>query len=604
MELDNLRNVAIIAHVDHGKTTLVDSLLRQSITNIKQDLLKGELIMDSNEIERERGITIFAKNASVVWNGVKINILDTPGHADFGGEVERVLTMADGALLVVDAKEGPMPQTRFVLKKALQLGLKIILVINKMDKPDARPDYVLDEVFNLFVELGATDEQADFPVVYAVAKLGKASATATVESMTDITPVFETIVKNIPPAKRDIDGPFQLLVVSITANDFKGRIATGKIHRGKIKSGDTIALIRRDGSKSNIKVTSLMTSVGLDKVDVAEGFAGDIVHIAGSPDVMIGETFADKDNADQLTPLKIDEPTIQVVFSVNTSPFSGKEGTYLTSRQIRDRLYKEMETDVALRVADTDSPDSFSVSGRGELHIGILIERMRREGFEFQVSKPQVIYKEIHSITSGRVEKMEPNEQVFIEVPDTYTGIVIEKMGARGADMKDMRSENGITHFDFVIPTSRFFGYRTRFMTDTKGLGIMNTLFFDYLPAVELAPMPHGSIVAYEEGQTTAFALEMAQARGTLFIGPGVDVYRGQVVGQTSRNEDLEFNVVKKKELTNMRSKSSDGLVFLDPPRPMGVEASLEYLSDDELMEVTPKNVRIRKLAIAKRKGK
>ncbi len=598
MELDNLRNVAIIAHVDHGKTTLVDSLLRQSITNIKQELLKGELIMDSNEIERERGITIFAKNASVVWHDTKINILDTPGHADFGGEVERVLTMADGALLVVDAKEGPMPQTRFVLKKALQLGLKIILVINKMDKPDARPDYVLDEVFNLFLELGATDEQADFPVVYAVAKLGKASATPDLASMIDITPIFETIVKNIPPAKRNIDGPFQFLIVSITANDFKGRIATGKIYRGRVKNGDTVALIRRDGSKTNIKITSLMTSVGLDKVDVAEGFAGDIVHIAGSSDVMIGETFADKDNADQLTPLKIDEPTIQVVFSVNTSPFSGKEGKYLTSRQIRDRLYKEMETDVALRVADTDSPDSFSVSGRGELHLGILIERMRREGFEFQVSKPQVIYKEVEG------KKMEPNEQVFIEVPDTYTGIVIEKMGARGASMKDMRSENGITHFDFVVPTSRFFGYRTRFLTDTKGLGIMNTLFFDYLPAVELAPMPHGSIVAYEEGQTTAYALEMAQARGNLFIGPGVDVYRGQVVGQTSRDEDIEINVVKKKELTNMRSKSSDGLVFLDPPRPMGIEASLEYLSDDELMEVTPKNIRIRKLSIAKRKGK
>ncbi len=598
MELGNLRNIAIIAHVDHGKTTLVDSLLRQSITNIKQDLLKGELIMDSNEIERERGITIFAKNASVVWQDTKINILDTPGHADFGGEVERVLTMADGALLVVDAKEGPMPQTRFVLKKALQLGLKIILVINKMDKPDARPDYVLDEVFNLFVELGATDEQADFPVVYAVAKLGKASTTPELESMKDINPIFETIIKNIPPAKRNVDGPFQFLVVSITANDFKGRIATGKIYRGKVKSGDTVSLIRRDGAKSNIKVTSLMTSVGLDKVEIAEGYAGDIVHIAGSPDVMIGETFADKDNAEQLTPLKIDEPTIQVVFSVNTSPFAGKEGNYLTSRQIRDRLYKEMETDVALRVKDTDSPDSFLVAGRGELHIGILIERMRREGYEFQVSKPQVIYKEIDG------QKVEPYEQVFIEVPDAYTGIVIEKMGSRGAEMKDMRAENGATHFNFVVPTSRFFGYRTRFMTDTKGLGIMNTLFFNYLPAVEQSVMPHGSIIAYEDGQTTAYALEMAQQRGTLFIGPGVDVYRGMVVGQTSRDEDLEINVVKKKELTNMRSKSSDGLVFLDPPRPMGVESSLEYLSDDELMEVTPNNVRIRKSVLGKRKGK
>jgi GTP-binding protein len=596
--LENLRNIAIIAHVDHGKTTLVDSLLRQSITNIKQDLLKGELIMDSNEIERERGITIFAKNASVVWNGVKINILDTPGHADFGGEVERVLTMADGALLVVDAKEGPMPQTRFVLKKALQLGLKIILVINKMDKPDARPDYVLDQVFNLFVELGATDEQADFPVVYAVAKLGKASNDMALESMKDIDPIFETIVKNIPPAKRDVDGPFQFLVVTISADNFKGRIATGKIYRGKVKSGDTVTHIRRDGSKTNFKITSLMTSSGLDKVDVEEGFAGDIVHIAGSPDVMIGETFADKDISDQLTPLKIDEPTIQVVFSVNSSPFAGREGTYVTSRQLRDRLYKEMETDVALRVKDTDSPESFLVAGRGELHLGILIERMRREGYEFQVAKPQVIYKEIDG------QKMEPYEQVFIEVPETYTGIVIEKMGGRGADMKDMRSELGVSHFNFVIPTSRFFGYRNRFMTDTKGLGIMNTLFFDYLPAVEAAPMPHGSIIAYEDGQTTAFALDTAQQRGTLFLGPGVDVYRGQVVGQTSRDEDLEVNVCKMKQLTNMRSKSSDGITFLDPPRAMTVESSLEYLGDDELMEVTPLNIRIRKENVGKRKGK
>lgn len=341
-----------------------------------------------------------------------------------------------------------------------------------------------------------------------------------------------------------------------------------------------------------------MTSVGLDKVDIDEGLAGDIVHIAGAADVMIGDTLADKESPEQLVPLKIDEPTIQVVFSVNTSPFAGRDGTYVTSRQIRERLFKEMETDVALRVADTDSPDSFLVAGRGELHLGILIERMRREGFEFQVAKPQVIYKNVDGA------KLEPYEQVFIEVPDSYSGIVIEKMGSRGAQMKDMRSEAGTTHFSFVVPTSRFFGYRTRFMTDTKGLGIMNTLFFDYLPAVELAPMPHGSIIAYEDGQTTAYALDTAQQRGTLFIGPGIEVYRGQVIGQTSRDEDLEVNVCKKKELTNMRSKSSDGMTFLDPPRPMNVESSLEYLGDDELMEVTPKTIRIRKGAVGKRKGK
>lgn len=595
---DDLRNIAIIAHVDHGKTTLVDALLRQSKTHLKQEVASGDLIMDSNEIEKERGITIFAKNASVDWHGTKINILDTPGHADFGGEVERVLTMADGALLLVDAKEGPMPQTRFVLKKALELGLKIILVINKMDKPEARPNFVLDETFNLFIELGATDEQIEFPVVYAVAKLGKASLNPDVEDMKDISPIFETVIKNIPPAKRNIDGPLQFLAVSIEGNDFKGRIATGKIYRGKIKNGETVMHIKRDGSMAPIRITSLMTSTGLEKVEIPEAFAGDIVHVAGSPDIMIGETLADKEKPEQLKPLHIDEPTIKVTFSVNSSPFAGREGTYVTSRQIRDRLYKEMETDVALRVSDTDSPDSFSVAGRGELHLGILIERMRREGFEFQVAKPQVIYKE----TDG--QKMEPYEQVFIEVPDSYSGIIIEKMGSRGAEMKDMRAAEGITHFSFVIPTSRFFGYRSKFMTDTKGLGIMNTLFYGYLPAVESAPMPHGSIIAYEDGQTTAFALDTAQQRGTLFIGPGVDVYRGQVVGQTSRDEDLEVNVCKKKELTNMRSKSSDGLVFLDPPRPMGVESSLEYLGDDEVMEVTPSNVRIRKTVLGKRKGK
>ena len=518
MELENLRNIAIIAHVDHGKTTLVDALLRQSKTHLKTEMAERDLIMDSNEIERERGITIFAKNASVVWNNIKINILDTPGHADFGGEVERVLTMADGALLVVDAKEGPMPQTRFVLKKALGLGLKIILVINKMDKPEARPDFVLDETFNLFVELGATDEQANFPVVYAVAKQGRASLSPDLSTMTDISPVFETVIKNIPMASREIDKPFQFLAVTISGNDYKGRIATGKIYRGRIRAGDTVTLIKRDGSKEGVKITSLMTSVGLDKIEIEEGLAGDIVHIAGSPDVMIGDTFADKDNPEQLTPLKIDPPTIQVLFSVNSSPFAGREGTHLTSRQIRDRLFKEMETDVALRITDTGSPDSFLVAGRGELHIGILIERMRREGYEFQVGKPQVIYKNVAG------QKLEPYEQVFIEVPENFNGTVIEKMGERNAEMKDMRSENGTTHLCFIIPTGRLFGYRSRFLTDTKGLGTMNTIFFDYLPAIERPLMPHGSIISYEDGQTTAFALENAQERGTMFIGPGIEV--------------------------------------------------------------------------------
>ncbi|MEI6297109.1 MAG: translational GTPase TypA [bacterium] len=596
--MEDLRNIAIIAHVDHGKTTLVDSLLRQAKTGIKNDVLNTECIMDSNEIEKERGITIFAKTAAVHYGETKINIIDTPGHADFGGEVERVLTMADAALLLIDAKEGPMPQTRFVLKKALQMGLKIILVINKMDKPEARPGYVLDQALNLFIELGATDEQLDFPTIYAVSKQGIAGLVPDVSSMKDITPLFEMILKFAPPAKRDIEGNLQFLAVNIGRDDFKGRIATGKIYKGKMKSGETVSCVRRDGSIANFKITSLMLSDGLTRVEVPEAFAGDIVHMAGYNEIMIGDTVSSKENPEPMLRLKIDEPTIQVLFLVNNSPFAGKEGTYVTSRQIRDRLYKEMETDVALKIEDTDSSEKFLVSGRGELHIGILIERMRREGFEFQVARPKVIYKEIEGIM------YEPYEQIFIEVPEAFSGTIIEKMGSRGAEMTDMRTHEGINHFTFIIPTSRFFGFRSKFMTDTKGLGILNSIFHAYLPAVEAKPMPHGSLVAYEDGVTTAFALENAQLRGTMFVGPQTTVYRGQVVGRCSRDEDLEINVCKKKELTNMRSSSSDGLVFLDPHVPMDVEDSLEYIGDDELMEITPKSVRMRKINATKKKGK
>lgn len=594
---EDIRNIAIIAHVDHGKTTLVDALLRQSKTNIKDEVLNTECIMDSNEIEKERGITIFAKNASVRYGNTKINIIDTPGHADFGGEVERVLTMADAALLLIDAKEGPMPQTRFVLKKALQLGLKIILVINKMDKPDARPAYVLDEALNLFIELGANDEQLEFPTIYSISKQGKAGLKPDVGEMKDITPIFETILKFVPPAERDMDSNLQFLAVNVSRDDFKGRIATGKIYKGKIKSGEVVSCIGRDGKVNNFKVTALMLSDGLGKVEVCEAGAGDIVHIAGYPDIMIGDTVSSKDKPEPLTRLKVDEPTIQVIFMVNNSPFSGKEGTYVTSRQIRERLYKEMETDVALRVEDTAFPEKFLVSGRGELHIGILIERMRREGYEFQVGRPKVIYKEENG------QKLEPYEEVSIEVPDNFAGTIIEKMGTRGAEMKDMKVNEGITHLTFIIPTSRFLGFRSKFMTDTKGLGILNSIFYGYLPAVEVKPQPHGSVVAYEDGQTTAFALENAQLRGTMFVPPGVQVYRGQVVGRCSRDEDLEINVCKKKELTNMRSTSSDGMVMLDPHVEMGVEDALEYISDDELVEVTPKSVRMRSLKEFKKKG-
>ncbi len=602
----DIRNIAIIAHVDHGKTTLVDALLRQSKTTFKNEVLNTECVMDSNDIERERGITIFAKNASVSWgdtlnpNGsgtTKINIIDTPGHADFGGEVERVLTMADAALLLIDAKEGPMPQTRFVLKKALELGLKIILVVNKMDKPDARPAYVVDEALNLFIELGANDEQLEFPVIYSISKEGVAGFTENVSEMKDIVPVFDTIMKFVPPAERNIDANLQFLTVNISRDDFKGRIATGKIYKGKIKNGDVVSRIKRDGSIENFKVTSLMVNDGLKKIEVSEAFAGDIVHLAGSSEIMIGDTVSSKDNPEPMTRLKVDEPTIQVLFMVNNSPFAGKEGTYVTSRQLRERLYKEMETDVALRVEDTDSSEKFLVSGRGELHIGILIERMRREGYEFQVGKPKVIYREIDGV------KLEPYEEVSIEVPDTFAGIIIEKMGGRGAEMKDMKTQEGITSLVFVIPSSRFFGFRSKFMTDTKGLGILNSVFFDYLPAIEMKSMPHGSIVSYEEGISTAFALENAQMRGTMFIGPGEHVYSGQIIGKCSRDEDLDINIAKKKELTNMRSTSSDGMVVIEPHKVMGVEDCLEYIADDELMEVTPISIRMRKINPVKRKG-
>ncbi|MBI5138694.1 MAG: translational GTPase TypA [Candidatus Vogelbacteria bacterium] len=595
--MQELRNIAIIAHVDHGKTTLVDALLKQAMAVKVVENESDDLIMDSNELERERGITIFAKNASVEWGDIKVNILDTPGHADFGGEVERVLTMADGALLLVDAKEGPMPQTRFVLKKALELGLKVILVINKMDKPEARHNYVLDETFDLFIELGATNEQADFPVVYAIGKKGVASMSPELDSMKNIAPIFDTIIKNIAPAKRDVEGSFQFLAVSTDMDDYKGRIATGRVRRGHVKSGETVMHIKRDGTRVPVKITSLMTSVGIKRATIEEVEAGDIVHISGSPDIQIGETLTSMTDPEALPVIHIDPPTIKVMFLVNTSPFAGKEGTYVTSRQLRERLFKELERDVALHVEETDSADRFLVSGRGELHLGILIERMRREGYEFQVGKPEVIYLEENGV------KLEPYEQVFIEVPETHAGVVIEKLGARGAQMRNLHVREGITHLDFVIATSRLFGYRSKFLTDTKGLGIMNTLFHGFEPSVERLPLPHGSIVAYEAGKTTAFALENAQLRGQMFVGPGEEVYRGQVVGQASRDEDMEINICKAKQLTNMRSSSSDGLVMLDPHRPLNVDTALEYLGDDELMEATPKSVRVRKITEGKRKG-
>ena len=597
-----IRNVAIIAHVDHGKTTLVDALLRQSKTKLGKEFVNQDTIMDSNDLERERGITIFSKNASIEWNETKINIIDTPGHADFGGEVERVLKLADGCLLLVDAKEGPMPQTRFVLKKALQMGHKIIVVINKIDKPGARPAWVLDKTFDLFMDLGASDDVADFPVIYASAKQGKAGLESDLEKMTDIIPIFETILKFIPEPKVDPNAPLQILITTITGNDFKGRIATGRIYNGVIKTGQEVMHINRAGKMTKCRIMALMTFVGLERIEVKEAVAGDVVAIAGIPDINIGETIADLNNPIALPLLNVEEPTVKMTFSVNDSPFAGKEGQFSTSRQIRDRLHKELETDMALKVEDSDM-GNWIVSGRGELHLAILIERLRREGYELQVSRPQVIVKEIDG------QKMTPYEQVFIEVPEEYAGVVIQKLGSRHGEMREMRNENGIAFLEFIIPTRGLFGYRTEFLTDTRGLGIINTIFYQYMPdPASWREREQGSLVAHETGVSNLYGLLNIQDRGQLFIGPAVQVYKGQVVGQNARGEDIRVNVCKEKQLSNMRSKGDGSAEHFNTPKIMGLEDALEYIGDDELVEITPKNVRIRKVILdendAKRKAR
>jgi GTP-binding protein len=590
--MSHIRNIAIIAHVDHGKTTLVDALLRQSQTKLSKEMVNQEAIMDSNDLERERGITIFSKNASVQWGDTKINIIDTPGHADFGGEVERVLKLADGCLLLVDAKEGPMPQTRFVLKKALQMGHKVIVVINKIDKPGARPSWVLDKTFDLFVELGASDEAADFPVIYASAKQGKAGLEPDLEKMTDINPIFETVLKFISEPKADENAPLQILVTTIGGDNFKGRIATGRIYNGVIKSGQDIMHINREGQMKKCRVMALMTFAGLERIEVKEAVAGDIVAIAGITDINIGETVADVNNPVALPLLTIEEPTVKMTFSVNNSPFAGKEGEFTTSRQIRERLYKELETDMALKVADTQD-GNWVVSGRGELHLAILIERLRREGYEFQVSRPQVIIKEVDG------QKMTPYEQVFIESPEAYSGAIIQKLGSRHGELREMRTENGIVFLEFIIPTRGLFGYRTEFLTDTKGLGIINTIFHQYLPdPANWRERDQGSLVAHETGASNLYGLLNVQDRGVMFIGPGVEVYKGQVVGQNSRSEDIRVNVCKEKQLSNMRSKGDGVSEHFNAPKVMDLEDALEYIGDDELVEITPKNIRIRKVIL------
>ena len=588
--MNNIRNVAIIAHVDHGKTTLVDALLRQSKTKLNKEANETICIMDSNELEKERGITIFSKNASVEWNGTKINIIDTPGHADFGGEVERILNMADGCLLLVDAKEGPMPQTRFVLKKALEIGHRIIVVINKIDKPGARADFAVDKTFDLFVELGANSQTLDFPIIYASGREGKAGNENDLNKMKDIFPIFDAILNHIPSPINDANAPLQILITSVLPDDFKGRIAIGRIHGGIIRASQEIAHINRDGKIKKCRLVSLMTFSGLNKIEIKEASAGDIVAISGIAEATVGETVADAENPQALPLINIEEPTVKMTFMVNDSPFAGKEGEFTTSRQIKERIHKELETDIALKIEDT-SDGKWIVSGRGELHLSILIERMRREGYEFQISRPRVIIKEING------KKMAPYERVFIEVPESYYGAVIQKLGSRKGELKEMSNKDGIVYLEFIVPTQGLFGYRNEFLTDTKGLGIMNFNFYEYRPDPgAIKEHEYGSLVAYESGLSNLYGLVNVQDRGVLFIGPGVEVYKGQVIGQNSRSEDIRVNICKTKQLSNMRSKNDGSSEHFNAPKIMGLEDSLEYIGDDELVEATPKSVRIRKI--------
>ena len=585
----NIRNIAIIAHVDHGKTTLVDQLLKQSGT-FRSNEQVNERVMDSNDLERERGITILSKNTSVMYNDIKINIVDTPGHADFGGEVERILTMVDGVLLLVDAFEGCMPQTRFVLKKALALGKKAIVVVNKIDRPMARPLEVIDEVLDLFIELGADDSQIEFPVVYASGRDGYASLDPN-EKGTDLLPLFEAIINEIDPPTGDPDGPLQVLFSNIDYDEYVGRIGVGRVERGSIKVGQTATLCHTDGTTKNVKVTKLFLFEGLKRVDVEEAKFGELVSVAGIVDLNIGETLCDTTCIEPLPFIKIDEPTISMNFMVNNSPFAGREGKYVTSRNLRDRLFKEVETNVSMRVEETDSADTFKVSGRGELHLSILIETMRRQGYEFQVSPPEVIYKNVDG------KKMEPIELLMIEVPEEYVGAVMERLGSRKAEIQNMGTrETGTSHLEFLIPARGLIGYRSQFLTDTNGNGIMNHIFHGYEEYKgDIQQRSTGSIIAYENGDTCAYGLFNTQSRGRLFIGAGVPVYEGMIVGENPKNEDIVCNVCKRKQATNMRAAGSDDALKLTPHSVLSLEQSLEFIKDDELVEVTPLNIRLRK---------
>ena len=592
---ENLRNIAIIAHVDHGKTTLVDQLLRQSGV-FRANEQVAERVMDSGDLERERGITILAKNTAVMYNDTKINIVDTPGHADFGGEVERILMMVDGVLLLVDAFEGCMPQTRFVLKKALGLGKRPLVVINKIDRDGARPAEVIDELLDLFIELGADEDQLDFPVVYASGRDGYSSLDPDAREG-DMKPLFEAILRYVPAPEGDADGPLQILFSNIDYDDYTGRIGIGRVERGMVKNGQPVVICKTDGTTANARIGKLYQFEGLIRVEHDSAVMGDLIAVTGIADLNIGETACSPDCVEALPFVKIDEPTISMLFIVNNSPFAGREGKFVTSRNLRDRLFKEVETNVSMRVKETDSTDAFEVSGRGELHLSILIETMRRQGFEFAVSRPRVIFKRDEE---GKL--LEPMELLMIEVPEQYVGAVMEKLGSRKAEIVNMGTrDTGVSHLEFRIPARGLMGYRQQFLTDTNGNGIMNSVFDGYEPYKgDIPQRVQGSLVVFETGETSSYGLFNAQERGDLFVGPGVEVYEGMIIGESPKNEDVTVNVCKKKHVTNMRAAGSDEALRLTPPTVLSLEQSLEFINDDELVEVTPKSIRLRKRILSR----
>ncbi len=588
LDQKSIRNIGIIAHVDHGKTTLVDCLLRQS-GMFRESELSGTCIMDSNELEKERGITIFSKNAAIFYKDHKINIVDTPGHADFGGEVERILKMVNGVLLLADAVEGPMPQTRFVLKKSLELGLKPIVVVNKIDRPASRTEQVVDEVFDLFVELGANDEQLDFSIIYTSAKQGISRETP-LGPNNDITPLLDMIIEKVPSHVGDSEGGFQMLVSSMDYDDYVGRIAVGKVNRGRVKAKKNYTQIDRDGVPKTFSMSKLYTYEGLKKIESEEATTGDIIGVAGMKEVEIGETLTDIEFPDALPVIEIDEPTLAIHFSINSSPFAGREGEFVTSRQIRDRLYREIRSNVSLRVEETETQDTFKVSGRGELHLTILIETMRREGYEFSISRPEVLIKDVDGVPH------EPEEFVILDIEEQYVGSIMEAMGKRRATLKDMAQNEGNSRLEFVIPTRGLFGFRSEFLTMTKGTGVINRNFQQFIPHCgEIAQRVNGVLISLENGATTGFSLFNLQERGTLFWAAGEEVYTGMIVGENNKDNDLVVNVCKEKKLTNMRTSGHDVHITLTPPTKMSLEQILSFLNEDELAEITPKNIRLRK---------